>query len=111
MAEVAQDTAPSRATRHFLTFRLGKARYALAAEGIAEVVRIPAISRLPQAPSGLMGVANLRGDVVPVADIGRLLQRVRAPGEIVSRAIVMRGDATVATGEEGATRGVRKAMQ
>jgi purine-binding chemotaxis protein CheW len=96
MAEAAQAIAPSRATRHFLTFHVGKVHYALAAEGIAEVVRIPAIARIPQAPSGLMGVANLRGDVVPVADVGRLLGRDRALGDTVSRAIVMRGEATVA---------------
>jgi purine-binding chemotaxis protein CheW len=48
-----------------------------------------------------MGVANLRGDVVPVADIGRLLGRDRAAGDTISRAIVIRGEATVALAVDG----------
>ena len=88
-------------TRHFLTFRLGMVRYALAADEIAEVVRIPAIARIPQAPAGLLGVANLRGEVVPVADIGRLLRKDRAGDGQGARAIVMHGAATVALAVDG----------
>ena len=88
-------TAIGRASRHFLTFRVGAARYALEAKGVAEVVAIPAVARIPQAPPGLMGLANLRGEVVPVADIARLLQRESSP-EKMERVIVMGGEAAVA---------------
>jgi purine-binding chemotaxis protein CheW len=101
MPQAAAKVMELSVMRYFLTFRLGKSRYALAADGIAEVVRIPPIARLPQAPAGLLGVANLRGEVVPVADIARLLQKDRAPDQAASRAIVLRDEATVALAVDG----------
>src|SRR5204863_4419783 len=41
--------------RRFLTFRIGERRYALAAEEVAEVIRIPMVARLPQSPKALIG--------------------------------------------------------
>jgi purine-binding chemotaxis protein CheW len=101
MAQAAVALVEAGRARHFLTFRLGQARYALAAEGVSEVVRVPAIARIPQAPAGLLGVANLRGEVVPIADIGRLLQRGPFADEGNARAIVMSGDAMVALAVDG----------
>ena len=46
--------------RRFLVFQLGERVYALPAETVAEVIRIPATARVPQAPRALIGVANLR---------------------------------------------------
>ena len=51
----------------FLTFRREATLYALPAEEVAEVIRIPPVARLPHGPKCLLGVANLRGAVLPVA--------------------------------------------
>ena len=37
-------------TRQFLTFRVGGDLYALPAKGVAEVIRMPPVARLPQSP-------------------------------------------------------------
>ena len=57
----------------FLTFRVDGELYALPASQVAEVIRLPAVARVPQAPKGLLGLANLRGTVLPVASLRGLL--------------------------------------
>ena len=81
--------------RRFLVFQLAERVYALPAETVAEVIRIPATARVPQAPRALIGVANLRGAVLPVVSLRALLDLEGEPGA-ASRAIVLDGAAPVA---------------
>ena len=82
----------------FLTFRGDGQLYALGAEQVSEVIRLPALARVPQAPKGLLGLANLRGNVLPVASLRGLLgvaeAEVAAPS--MARAIVLDGAALMA---------------
>ena len=79
----------------FLTFRVNGELYALPANQVAEVIRVPGVARVPQAPKGLLGLANLRGDVLPVASARGLLGADEA-AEATTRAIVLDGAAPVA---------------
>jgi len=81
------------ATRRFLTFRVEDRLYALPADEVAEVIRMPVLARVPHAPKGLLGLANLRGAVLPVAGLRGLLGRPEAPA---ARALVLDGAAPVA---------------
>ena len=81
--------------RRFLVFQLADRVYALPAETVAEVIQIPATARVPQAPRALIGVANLRGAVLPVVSLRALLDLEGGPGA-ASRAIVLDGGAPVA---------------
>lgn len=56
-----------------LTFRLGAERYALPTALVREVVRPPRLARLPGAPAFLVGIGNVRGEVVDVVDLRGLL--------------------------------------
>ena len=59
--------------RHVI-FRLDKDRYALPLDAVREVVNAPEhYSRVPHAKDSVKGVMTLRGRVVPVVDLGRLL--------------------------------------
>jgi purine-binding chemotaxis protein CheW len=82
--------------RRYLTFRAAGRLYALPAEEIAEVIRLPAVARVPQSPESLMGLANLRGSVLPVASLSRLLGREESKLDGASRAIVLRSERPVA---------------
>jgi purine-binding chemotaxis protein CheW len=82
--------------RRFLTFRMGTRLYALPAGDVAEIIRLPPVTRLPQSPKGLLGVANLRGTVLPVASLRQLLGRDEVAATAASRAIVLQGAAPVA---------------
>lgn len=79
----------------YLTFRANGELYALPADQVAEVIRLPVIARVPQAPRGLLGLANLRGSVLPIASVRGLLGADEAP-EPATRAIVLDGTAPVA---------------
>jgi purine-binding chemotaxis protein CheW len=67
--------------------------YALRAEDVAEIVRVPAMARVPQSPRALLGIANLRGSVLPVVSLRALLGLAEVsagPGaRAVARAVVL----------------------
>ncbi|SCX91538.1 chemotaxis protein CheW [Microvirga guangxiensis] len=69
---VAQ-AAPASVSRSFLTVEVGGERFALSAADVAEVIRCPAVTRVPLGPASLLGVANLRGAVVPIVSLHKLL--------------------------------------
>src|SRR6187431_2302091 len=81
----------------FLTLRTNGEHYALAADVVSEVIALPPVARVPQAPKGLLGLANLRGAVLPVASLRGLIgapETADASGE--RRAIVLDHGAPVA---------------
>ncbi len=80
------------ADARFLTFRTNERLYAVPAEQVAEVIRLPELARVPQAPKGLLGLANLRGDILPVASLSGLLGMAERH-EPATRAIVLEGGA------------------
>ena len=73
----------------FLTLRVDDRRYALRAADVAEIVRVPAMTRVPQSPGALLGIANLRGSVLPVASLRGLLGLEEAGMRATARAIVL----------------------
>ncbi len=56
-----------------LMFRVGDAIYGIALSAIREVALPGPLSRIPNAADPLLGVMNLRGRIVVVADMGLLL--------------------------------------
>jgi len=87
-------TAPAAA--RYLTFRAQGRLYALAAEDVSEVIRVPAVAKVPLGPAGLLGIANLRGAAIPVASLRGLLGLPEAPATTAARAVVLQGAAPVA---------------
>ena len=54
----------------FLTFTLRDEEYAMDITKVREVLDVTTLTRIPRMPSYLSGVINLRGNVVPVIDLG-----------------------------------------
>jgi purine-binding chemotaxis protein CheW len=86
-------TSADASQSRFLTFRTGGRLYALPAGEVAEIIRVPSVARVPQAPKALLGVANLRGAVLPLVSLRALLGLADEGG---ARAIVLDGGAPVA---------------
>lgn len=57
--------------RQFLTFRLGKGVYSIDVVQVREILDHTDITQVPQTPDYMLGVINLRGNVVPVIDMRR----------------------------------------
>jgi purine-binding chemotaxis protein CheW len=70
--------------------------YALPSRDVREVIRVPDLARVPQGPPALLGIANLRGSVLPVAGLRELLGRNARAGPSYGRAIVLDAGAPVA---------------
>ena len=85
----------SSSTR-FLTFRVDAQLYALPADEVTEVIRLPLLARIPQGPAALLGIANLRGSVLPVASLRELLKKPAVAELSSARAIVLDIGAPVA---------------
>jgi purine-binding chemotaxis protein CheW len=64
------DTSPSHRS---CTFRVGDACFAVPADDVVEVHRGGVVTRVPLAPSGILGLVHLRGRIVPVVDPARPL--------------------------------------
>jgi purine-binding chemotaxis protein CheW len=56
-------------TTQYLTFKLAKEGFALDVAKVREILDFTNITRVPQTPSFMKGVINLRGSVVPVIDM------------------------------------------
>jgi purine-binding chemotaxis protein CheW len=93
-----ENAAAGAATlRRFLTFRLAEQLYALPAETVAEIIQLPAVSRVPQSPPALLGLANLRGMVLPLVSVRQLIGTgEQAVQTSAAKAIVVGGAAPVA---------------
>lgn len=64
----------SEATRAFVTFQLADSYFAVPLEHVTEIQRVPTITHLPHVPDWIQGVANLRGNIVSVVDLRRILE-------------------------------------
>jgi len=69
---------------------VGAERYALPVRDVIEVAALEELTTVPGAPRAVMGVQNLRGQVVPVVDLGAVLG---LPGTNGRRAVVIVDDA------------------
>lgn len=53
----------------YLTFQMAGEEYAVAIMRVREIIQLDRVTRVPSAPRWIRGVVNLRGGVVPVADL------------------------------------------
>ena len=93
LLEAAGPAEHSPPEQQHCVFRSGRERFSLPVLDVEEVVEWPLITRLPLAPSYLIGIFNLRGAIVPLIDIA--LTEGRRPGLLPKHVVVasLRGDA------------------
>lgn len=79
-----------------LVFYLSDERYAFPLEVVREIGRIGHITPLPGLPAAILGATGLRGEVLPVLDLRRLLGLPEKPPTSESRLVIVRQEDTVA---------------
>lgn len=87
-ATTAPEETPE-ATLAVLTFQLSGERYALPLTDVSEVSRPGSITPIPGLPPVVLGAVGLRGEVVPVLDLRRLLQLEPGPLTSQSRLVIV----------------------
>ena len=68
------------ALRYFVIFRIDRQSYALPLEHVTRALRMVALTPIPDAAEGMLGMINMAGHVIPVIDLrARLGHPPRAP--------------------------------
>ena len=97
-AEDVGSIAPTRAAaadQHLVVFRIADHRFGFRLDDVSEIIRVPRLAHMPLGPRSLEGLTNLRGEVLPVVSLTRLLSLPEAPRDDAARVIVLDGDTRV----------------
>ena len=94
MSEAVAFVADS-STVNLACFEVKDQIYAIEVEYVREIVRLMEITSLPNAPSLIEGLIDLRGRVIPVLDLARALNRGTASKGMHARIIVLEVDGLV----------------
>jgi purine-binding chemotaxis protein CheW len=67
--EVAMEDMNTASSKQYVTFSLGKDLFGVEVTRTREILSLTPVTKVPQTPDYLLGVINLRGQVVPVVDM------------------------------------------
>ncbi len=67
----SQSRVADAARAQFVTFEVNHELFALPMAAVREIIRMPDVVRVPRSPHTLLGVSNLRGQVLPVVSLRR----------------------------------------
>jgi twitching motility protein PilI len=100
LAHVAGTPQQSDAPGHWrgVGFRLGTRRLAAAFDEVVEILSMPQVTHVPGAQPWMLGVANVRGTLLPVVDLKQFLEGERTVIHEAQRILVVRqsgGDVAV----------------
>ena len=70
--------AESEKQIQLVTFQLGEEHYGIDIMDVREIVRIQEVRPIPNAPSYVEGIFNLRGDIIPIINLHKRFQLNRA---------------------------------
>lgn len=76
-------------TRQFVTFISGGEVFAVDMAPVQEIIRMPDVVRVPLAPASLHGLANLRGQVLPIISLRRLFGFAEQAPDDATRAVII----------------------
>jgi len=74
---------------HIVGFRVGRETYGVPITSLHEIVRVPEITSVPDAPDFMEGVINLRGKIVSVLDLRKRLGEVQTVSSRRNRILVV----------------------
>lgn len=69
MGEVLEEIEEDTQKDKYLTFGLDEEEFGIEIEYVREIIGIQPISEIPEIPSFIRGIINLRGQIIPVMDI------------------------------------------
>ncbi len=76
-------------TNEFVTFLIAEEVFAINMAPVQEIIRVPEIVKVPKSPPSLMGLANLRGKVLPIINLRKVFGLEEKTIDESSRVIVI----------------------
>lgn len=90
VTDVADEVdAADEVSNQYVTFNLNDEAFAFPMAHVLEIVRVPETVAVPLTPPSLVGLANLRGSVLPVLDLRRILALPESDYNEATRVIVV----------------------
>jgi purine-binding chemotaxis protein CheW len=74
---------------HIVGFQVGRETYGVSITSLHEIVRVPEITAVPDAPEYMEGVMNLRGKIVSVIDLRKRLGEKKVTSNRRNRILVI----------------------
>lgn len=74
---------------HIVGFKVGRETYGVPITSLHEIVRVPEITAVPDAPDYMEGVINLRGKIVSVLDLRKRLGETKVTSSRRNRILVL----------------------
>ena len=75
--------------RQFVTFQVGEETFALPMSAVREIIRLPQVVAVPLSPPELKGVANLRGQVLPIISLRTVFRFEAQAHDDATRVVVV----------------------
>ncbi|MCP8939997.1 chemotaxis protein CheW [Alsobacter sp. SYSU M60028] len=86
------DTANAQAPRQIVTFKIGEQTFGVPVDGVREIKGWQPTTSIPNAEPHVLGVINLRGQVIAVYDLRIRLERAASERDKASVVIVVDSD-------------------
>lgn len=91
-AESGSALAGREEHQQMVTFRLGREEFAFVMERVREILRVSKPKQVPDAPPYVLGVLTVRGRILPIIDLRRLLHQQSLAEEVKEEAAAARED-------------------
>ena len=99
----AQIDASAAGSNQVLTFTLGDETYGVDILRVQEIRGWSPVTRIPQAPSHVLGVLNLRGSIVPIVDLRMRFNLQRAEYTPLTVIIVLSVESSIGRRDFGSS--------
>ncbi|MDD2365809.1 MAG: chemotaxis protein CheW [Desulfuromonadaceae bacterium] len=83
------DAAKSDELIQLVSFMLADEEYGVEVLKVREIIRMPAITKMPNVPQHVEGIINLRGKVIPIISMRRRFGLMESDNSIQTRIIIM----------------------
>ncbi len=92
----SDERSKAKNTSQFVGFEIDGQQYAFRIEQIQEIVILDQVTPTPQVATHVEGVSNLRGEIIPIVNLRKLLGLPSKPKDGETRTIVVNvGDRTM----------------
>lgn len=88
MSDQQNNKEEHRATVQYVVFEIDKEEYGVKLVDLKEIIKIPELTPLPNAPEFFAGVFNLRGKIIPVIDLEKRFSMKRERPAVPERILI-----------------------
>lgn len=81
-----------REMAELLVFWVGDEEYAIDILEIQELIKLPVVTPVPRTPDSVLGIISLRGTIVPVLELSRILKLGTREATRTTRVLVLRAE-------------------